>query len=312
MIVPAILAAISIAFPQEGRKLPAVDRCYVIGAVHRPVTNVTVSSSAAAVAADFAVYRTGAWAATVAVSSGVNRITVSAPDGTSTNVSVFVAAKPSASVASTNAPAKPYEKLAYSADAPKDKPARTKPSEFLVAIDPGHGGSDHGAVSPHGGFEKEANLAVAKAVKKNLESRGFKVMMTRDRDVRLELKERPHEAHRRGADLFVSLHHNAPAESGDPTETRFFSTYCWNDLGEAPAKLIEAKMAELLVPAGIPSGGVLRRNFAVTRSNEIPSVLVECDFITSPAGEERIVSRPDRAALAAAIADGIAAFLLGK
>ncbi len=78
-----------------------------------------------------------------------------------------------------------------------------------IVIDPGHGGKDPGAVSPRGLYEKTVNLAVSKYLKKELEMRGFKVILTRSKDVYLTLAERVNVAKRCDADLFISIHANA-------------------------------------------------------------------------------------------------------
>lgn len=78
-----------------------------------------------------------------------------------------------------------------------------------IVVDPGHGGKDPGAVSPRGLQEKTVNLRVSKYLKKELEKMGFKVILTRTRDVFLSLKERANIAKRHNADLFISMHANS-------------------------------------------------------------------------------------------------------
>ncbi len=78
-----------------------------------------------------------------------------------------------------------------------------------IVVDPGHGGKDPGAVSPTGLEEKNLNLKVAKLLQEDLEKRGFKVILTRARDVFLTLQERVDVAKKYNADLFVSIHSNS-------------------------------------------------------------------------------------------------------
>lgn len=78
-----------------------------------------------------------------------------------------------------------------------------------IVIDPGHGGRDPGAISPRGLEEKTINLMVAKYLKEELEGRGFKVILTRLRDVFISLDERVRIARRHHADFFISLHSNS-------------------------------------------------------------------------------------------------------
>jgi len=78
-----------------------------------------------------------------------------------------------------------------------------------IVVDPGHGGKDPGAISPRGFYEKAVNLRVSKYLKEELERMGFKVILTRTRDVFLSLEERANIAKRHNADLFISIHANS-------------------------------------------------------------------------------------------------------
>jgi N-acetylmuramoyl-L-alanine amidase len=78
-----------------------------------------------------------------------------------------------------------------------------------VVLDPGHGGRDPGAISPGGLKEKGVNLKVARYLKQELEQEGFRVYLTRNRDVYLTLDQRVEVARRKSADLFISIHANA-------------------------------------------------------------------------------------------------------
>lgn len=292
-MLPAAILALTIAFPSANQRLPSVEKAYMIGAVARGVTNVVVQGRAVEV------YRTGAWATMVDVAEGTNTVTVTAGDCTTNHV-FLVAAKPKPT---TNAaPEKVWKKLDYAKD--EAKPHPTGRAAVTVVLDPGHGGSDTGAVSPHGLYEKNANLLQAAAVRDALVRRGYRVLMTREDDRALVLTERPRLAHEAGADAFVSIHHNAPAANQDAARVRYSSVYSWNPLGERLAAAIGARLGVAL-EGDIPSKGSLHANFAVTRNPEIPSCLVEFDFITSPAGEEAIFSPARRAFLAEAVADGI-------
>src|SRR5262245_42503665 len=86
-------------------------------------------------------------------------------------------------------------------------------AEPLVVIDPGHGGSNTGAPgrSP-GSYEKQVTLAVARVLQNRLEREGVKVVMTRQRDEYLTLRERARRANAARPDCFVSIHTNASPE----------------------------------------------------------------------------------------------------
>jgi N-acetylmuramoyl-L-alanine amidase len=78
-----------------------------------------------------------------------------------------------------------------------------------VALDPGHGGSETGAISPRIVLEKKVTLDIAKRVRKHLQDTGATVRLTRDRDRNLGLRARTAMAAQWNADLFVSIHLNS-------------------------------------------------------------------------------------------------------
>lgn len=113
----------------------------------------------------------------------------------------------------------------FAAPTPTRKPsgAVVKP---LIVLDPGHGGQDPGAVSPHKHFEKNVTLAVARELKKQLEASGkYRVQLTRDRDVFIKLADRVRIAQRAKADLFISIH----ADSIDKSDVSGASVYTLSD-----------------------------------------------------------------------------------
>lgn len=103
--------------------------------------------------------------------------------------------------------------IALSAPAQRREPPQREDRKFFVktiVIDAGHGGHDAGAISRRMRLrEKNLALKLAKKLKSNLEREGFKVIMTRDRDIYVPLKKRAAIANNSGADLFVSVHINA-------------------------------------------------------------------------------------------------------
>ena len=241
--------------------------------------------------------KTGAWATVVDVKPGTNVVEVGG-----VKRMFFVAG--TSETSETSGTSRTYKKLEYAGDVAKPHPAGRKSEEITVVIDAGHGGHDTGAMSPHGLPEKDANLRLAKAVRDELKKRGYTVVMTREDDTFVELYDRPKVAHKANADLFVSIHHNAPGHASNPFAIRSQSVYAWNELGERLAKAINARMAA--ADPSLKNDGVLHANFAVTRNPEIPSCLIETDFITHPDGESAAWDASRRPVIAAAIADGIA------
>jgi len=211
-----------------------------------------------------------------------------------------------AGTAVSNVPAatpRVYAKLEYAADALKPHPKGKQAGEVTVVLDPGHGGADTGAVSYHGWNEKDANLFLAEDVKLALEKFGYNVVITRRNDRAIALYDRPKRAHAENADAFISIHHNAPPPGRDPLAFRYECVYSWNDAGNALAKAIAKRMGEVR-KGELPNNGAQHANYAVTRNPEIPSCLIEADFITHPAGEAAAWDPEVRARLAAAIAAG--------
>jgi N-acetylmuramoyl-L-alanine amidase len=293
----SLLLALTIVFPRPGQKLPYVEHCYMIGAVEPGPTDITVAG------APVEVYRTGAWATLVKVEPGTNVVNVAG-----SNHWFVIAARPAPKpVAGADKPTvqRVYEKLPYAGDVAKAVPAGRAPGEITIVVDAGHGGRDTGALSPHGIEEKDANLRTAKALRDELVRRGYRVVMTREDDRQVALYDRPKLAHENNADAFISIHHNAPPIDRDPRIFRYSVVYAWNEIGEQLGKAVNRRLAEALQGENLKNNGVPRANYAVTRNPEIPSCLVEVDFITSPQGEEASWNPQRRRRVAAAIADGI-------
>ncbi len=94
-------------------------------------------------------------------------------------------------------------------DVPKPK---RKPR--TIALDPGHGGVDPGAISPHGIKEKTVTLAMARELERQLKASGrYRVVLTRRRDVFVKLRERVARARRHRAELLLSIHADALPEA---------------------------------------------------------------------------------------------------
>ncbi|MDH3235738.1 MAG: N-acetylmuramoyl-L-alanine amidase [Alphaproteobacteria bacterium] len=131
---------------------------------------------------------------------------------------------------------------------PKQKPGNVT-GKRVVVIDAGHGGVDPGAVRGRT-YEKRITLAIANAVKSQLEKSGrYRVVMTRSRDVFLELRERVEVAHANKGDIFISLH----ADTHPKGATRGASVYTLSQkASDAEAAALAAKENNADVIAGTP------------------------------------------------------------
>lgn len=103
---------------------------------------------------------------------------------------------------------------------------RTKPPRRVIALDPGHGGVDPGAISPRGIYEKNITLATARELARQLDATGrYRAVLTRDSDVFVPLRERVTRARLHHAELFLSIHADALPDRG----LRGLSVYTLSD-----------------------------------------------------------------------------------
>ncbi|MBP3701719.1 MAG: N-acetylmuramoyl-L-alanine amidase [Lachnospiraceae bacterium] len=168
---------------------------------------------------------------------------------------------------------------------------------YIVAIDPGHGGRDPGAVS-EGRQEKDDVLRLALTVGALLEQNGIDVVYTRTTDVYNTPFEKATMANNSGADLFVSFHRNA-TPSGEASGAEVL---VYEDAG-LPAELARNILDELEQVGFIDRGVIERKNLVVLRRTQMPSVLIETGFIDNQADNELFDQEFD--SIAEGIADAI-------
>ena len=201
---------------------------------------------------------------------------------------------------------------AWVKDASRDK--NTKRSIFL---DPGHGGSDSGAVE-NGVREKDLTLSVYNKVSSRLASLGYTVLTSRNTDKDVGLVSRADQANKSNADIFLSIHFNA---GGRGTAYGIETYYYKPEAGYTPAinkenhnnperieksrKLANKIQQNLLYKTGAYDRGVKRASFAVLRETSIPSILVELGFIDNQEEVNKIKTNEYQEKLADGIVDGI-------
>lgn len=244
-------------------------------------------------------------------------------------------------VASNESVAKRVALRAPAIQVPVPAPGRRDDPRRVVVIDPGHGGVDPGALgdSHH---EKEIVLAAARTLAHRLEQTGrYKVVMTRDRDVFVRLRDRIAVARKAGADLFMSLHADSIADKS----LRGLSVYSLSetasddeaaalaasenkadiiagmdlsdqapevtdiliDLAQRRTKNLSARLAAYVVEEMGHFTPLLKRphrfaGFAVLKAPDVPSVLVELGFLSNPTDHKNLHS----AAFRDKIAEGLA------
>ena len=176
-----------------------------------------------------------------------------------------------------------------------------------IAVDAGHGGSDRGAVGPHGTLEKDANLMIARLVKDLLEKAGAKPFLTRGADVDVSLYDRPRMAWKNRARLFVSVHCNSSGLGENPLWNNGSSVYWAQPQSLALAQALHASYRKN-VPV-LPDRGLFYADFAVCRMTQMPSVLTEQAYIIIPEQEDLLFDPAFQKTLANTIVSGIKAYV---
>jgi N-acetylmuramoyl-L-alanine amidase len=215
-----------------------------------------------------------------------------------------------------------------------------------VVIDPGHGGKDPGAQGPGGLAEKHIALSLAKKLRDKLvKELKLEVILTRETDVFLRLEDRTGLANAKNGDLFVSLHINASRNK----ELRGISTYILNvATDDEAAKLaafenavstkrisdLEKILSDLLLNTKINEStrlarsvqdgmiralnpkyndvrdlGVRQAPFYVLIGARMPSIMVECSFISNPVEAKRLASPAYQDMVATGIVNGVRSYI---
>lgn len=157
-----------------------------------------------------------------------------------------------------------------------------------ITIDAGHGGTEQGAIGCLGTKEKEINLSIAKALKKELENCGAKVIMTREEDVEIGLKERVDITNNHDSMIFLSIHNNAVADTKNPNEHSGSSVYYYYPQAQTLAQNI---LNSIVNNTGLNYDGEYQRSFAVVRNTQALSILIEFAYLINPNDNATIVQK---------------------
>jgi N-acetylmuramoyl-L-alanine amidase len=197
-----------------------------------------------------------------------------------------------------------------------------------VAIDPGHGGGDTGAVGPLPAgtptgltprtddqgrtvlYEKDVNLDIAARLQAVLQAAGARTLMTRTTDLeggdrvwsttRADLRARVDIANEAGVDVFISVHNNALRATTTGTET-FHYYYA----SAASRRLAVEVQREMIASLGLPDRGVKSAGFYVLRHTRMPAILTESAFLTNPSEALLLADPAVRQRIADAIGRGV-------
>jgi N-acetylmuramoyl-L-alanine amidase len=233
-------------------------------------------------------------------------------------------------------------------EAVESQPVQSHDGKLIVAIDAGHGGVDPGASGVSGAIEKEITLNAAHALKAALESRGrYDVVLIRDGDKFVTLKDRVRAGRAAKADLFISLH----ADTVSDSSVHGASVYTLSekasdgvaaeleqsensadlisgvdlarsddvsslliDLAQRETKNRSSTFAQMLIPKLAAVQGVVKQNphrfagFRVLKAPDVPSVLIELGFLSNRDDEARLTSKAWRREAAEAIAGSVDAY----
>ena len=182
----------------------------------------------------------------------------------------------------------------------------------IITLDPGHGGSDPGAIGASGLKEKQVTLEISMRVKELLEKEGAKVFMTRTSDVdvygphasdRAELQARVNVAEKHNSDLFLSLHINSSVNKSVGGFSSYYYPKTDNDL--KLAKVIQDKFAKNF---GVDNLGVRQANFYVVKRCSMPAALLEMCFISNPKEERLMKGKWFQKKTARLIVEGVAKY----
>ncbi len=178
----------------------------------------------------------------------------------------------------------------------------------LIVVDPGHGGKDTGAPGPGHYHEKDSALAMSLYLEELLSEAGANVYLTRDEDIFVDLYERTDWMIDYGVDFFISVHSNAHSHGADAVNTHGLMTLYNYDHNEELAEIMLDSMEEVM---DLPAIRTWRRNIAVLKHTQVPSVLVEAGYMMHPEDNWHILHPEGQKKFARSMKEGIENYFLG-
>ncbi|GAA0177888.1 hypothetical protein SH2C18_10350 [Clostridium sediminicola] len=191
----------------------------------------------------------------------------------------------------------------------------------IILIDPGHGGVDGGAVSKRGTVEKDVNLAISYKLKTHLEQKGYKVVMTRESDYGLysdkgkirdkkieDLNNRCKMKKNSNCDVFVSIHLNMFEQS------KYYGAQVWYAV-EPKESMDLAHIIQENLKSDLDNGNKRKEKSAkgaykiLRCDNTIPSVIVECGFLSNQQEEENLLNEEFQVKIAESISKSLDEFV---
>ena len=177
--------------------------------------------------------------------------------------------------------------------------------KLIIAIDPGHGGSEPGACA-FGLKEKDLNLEISKKLEAELKHMGAKVYLTREEDVNKDLYERIDFAKEKEADFLISIHQNSLPDRKNIDKKHGTGVYYYNKEAYNLAKEIKDSLVK---ETNFKDDGVNLSSLALTRAQNPLCVLVECGYIIHPDESKKLSDSKFQKLTAHAIAVGVKNYL---
>ena len=179
-------------------------------------------------------------------------------------------------------------------------------SGMIIAVDPGHGGDNNGALGATGALEKDVTMSIARRFQDSLQSHGATVVLTREGDYTAGTFERMDRVLSSGARILVSIHCNSTGESADPVLIQGTSTY-YRYIG---FQSLATTMYDRMLGLGLAQFGVTGSfNFSLNSPTQLPNVLVETAFLSNPEDEMLLIDDGFRAKIAGTLVAGLEDFL---
>lgn len=221
-------------------------------------------------------------------------------------------------------------------------PGLTREKLTTIAIDPGHGGSDHGVTGPSNILEKDVTLIVAELIVKELQDK-YRIVLTRTGDYHLGLYERTAIANNQDADLFISIHAGGSFSKQATGLHVYYFKNPWTEKGytdtelpdpvaaptvmtrwdgcqalHTPASLLAAtsifkRVSEPFISAAVPlKVNMASLPLAVLSGADMPALLIEIGYLTNPEEERHMANKNYLFEIAVKISRGIVDFLQKK
>lgn len=177
-----------------------------------------------------------------------------------------------------------------------------------ITIDPGHGGSELGAIGCLGDKEKDVNLQIALKLKSKLEKEGAVVFLTRENDSYLGLAERVDFTNKNDSQMFISIHNNALPDSLADKDASGTEVYYFYSQSRYLAKVISTELSSEI---GFKNRGAKGGSLAVIRNTNCPAVLVEVGFMIDPEDNSLLIKSDFQDKIAGGILKGIKRYFDG-